>query len=170
MEFKDVIAKRYSCKAFSDQPVEEAQLTAILEAGRLAPTAKNLQEQRIYVVRSEAALAKIDQETPCRYGAPLVLVVAFDKTQVFTYPGGRYDSGREDATIVATHLLLAATDVGLDSCWVNYFDPDRLHDALDLPPQEEILMILALGHAAPGAGPLANHQKRKPCSETVFTL
>lgn len=43
MEFKDVIAKRYSCKAFSDQPVEEAQLIAILEAGRLAPTAKNLQ-------------------------------------------------------------------------------------------------------------------------------
>ena len=98
MEFKDVVKNRYSCKKYSTRQVEAEKLTAILEAGRLAPTAKNLQEQHIYVVRSEEGLAKIDAATPCRYGAPTVLVVAFDKNNVFTYPGGKRDSGTEDAT------------------------------------------------------------------------
>ncbi len=116
MEFSEVVKNRYSCKKFDGRPVEPAKLEAILQAGRLAPTAKNLQEQRIYVVQSEEGLAKLDQATPCRYGASTVLVVAFDKTNVFTYPGGKRDSGVEDATIVATHLMLAAADAGVDSC------------------------------------------------------
>ena len=115
MDFKDVVRNRYSCKKFSDKQVEGEKLTAVLEAGRLAPTAKNLQEQRIYVVQAEQMLAKIDQVTPCRYGAPTVLVVAYDKNNVFTYPGGKRDSGIEDATIVATHMILAAADEGVDS-------------------------------------------------------
>ena len=86
MEFKDVVKARYSCKKYSDRQVEPEKLAAILEAGRLAPTAKNLQEQRVYVVQSAEALARIDEVTPCRYGAPTVLVVAFDKNNVFTYP------------------------------------------------------------------------------------
>ena len=100
MEFKEVVKNRYSCKKFSDRQVENEKLTAILEAGRLAPTAKNLQEQHVYVVQVEQKLAKIDAVTPCRYGAPTVLVVAYDKNNVFTYPGGKRDSGMEDATIV----------------------------------------------------------------------
>ena len=110
MEFREVVKNRYSCKKYDGRKVDKAHLHNILEAGRLAPTAKNLQEQRIYVLQSADALAKIDQATPCRYGAPTVLVVAFDKNEVFTYPGGKRDSGAEDATIVATHLILAAAD------------------------------------------------------------
>ncbi|ORT99644.1 Nitroreductase family protein [Anaerovibrio sp. JC8] len=124
MEFKQVIKDRYSCKKYSDRQVEKEKITAILEAGRLAPTAKNLQEQHIYVVQSAELLAKIDEATPCRYGAPTVLVVAFDKNNVFTYPGDKRNSGVEDATIVATHMILAAADEGVDSCWLNYFDPE----------------------------------------------
>ena len=56
MEFKEVVKNRYSCKKFSDKQVEGEKLTAILEAGRLAPTAKNLQEQHVYVVQSAEAL------------------------------------------------------------------------------------------------------------------
>ena len=78
MEFKKVVKNRYSCKKFSDRQVEGEKLAAILEAGRLAPTAKNLQEQHVYVLQSADALAKVDAVTPCRYGAPTVLVVAFD--------------------------------------------------------------------------------------------
>ena len=170
MEFKDVVKNRYSCKKFSAKAVEDAKLEAILEAGRLAPTAKNLQEQKIYVVKSEEAIAKIDKATPCRYGAPLVLLVAFDKNNVFVYPGEKRDSGIEDATIVATHMILAAADEGLDSCWINFFDPDQLSEALELPAEEEILMLLDLGYAEEGAGPLPNHTARKPLEETVKYL
>ena len=126
MEFKEVVKNRYSCKKFSDRQVENEKLTAILEAGRLAPTAKNLQEQHVYVVQVEQKLAKIDAVTPCRYGAPTVLVVAYDKNNVFTYPGGKRDSGMEDAT-----------------------------------------MVMDLGYAAEGAGPLPNHTNRKRMEQTV---
>ena len=170
MDFKEVVKNRYSCKKYSDRQVEAEILDAILAVGRLAPTAKNLQEQHIYVVQSAEGLAKIDGVTPCRYGAPTVLVVAFDKNNVFTYPGGKRDSGVEDATIVATHMILAAADEGVDSCWVNFFDPEKLEAALDLPENEEILMVMDLGYAAEGAGPLANHNSRKALSETVSYL
>ena len=170
MEFKDVVKNRYSCKKYSDRQVEPEKLTAILEAGRWAPTAKNLQEQHVYVLQSEAALPKIDKATPCRYGAPTVLVVAFDKNNVFTYPGGRMDSGVEDATIVATHMILAAADESVDSCWLNFLDPDALAKDLGLPENEEILMVMDLGYDAEGAGPLPNHSSRKPLEETVSYL
>lgn len=170
MEFTQVIQARYSCKRFGSRALEEEKLAQILEAGRAAPTAKNLQEQRIYVVRSEAGLQKIDSVTPCRYGAPVCVVVAFDRNRVFTYPGEKRDSGIEDATIVATHMLLAAANAGVDSCWINFFDPDKLAAALALPENEAVLMILDLGYAAEGAGPLANHTSRKALSETITYL
>ena len=170
MEFNKVIRERYACKKFDGRRVEQAQLDAILEAGRLAPTAKNLQEQRVYVVQSEAGLAKLDKATPCRYGASTCLVVAFDRNNVFTYPGEKRDSGVEDATIVATHMLLAAASEGVDSCWINFFDPEVLAKELGLPENEEVLMVLDLGYAAEGTKPLATHSQRKELSETVAYL
>lgn len=170
MEFKEVIKNRYSCKKYDGRTVDKAALENILEAGRLAPTAKNLQEQHIYVIQSEEALAKIDTVTPCRYGAKTVIAVAFDKNNVFTYPGEKRDSGVEDATIVATHMILAAADEGVDSCWINFFDPEKLAEALGLPENEEVLMLMDLGYAAEGAGPLESHSNRKPIAETVTCL
>lgn len=167
MEFSELIKQRYSCKKYGSQQITGEQLQNILEAGRMAPTAKNLQEQKVYVVQSAEGLAKIDQHTPCRYGAPTVLVVAYDKDNAYTYPGSQRQSGIEDAAIVATHLMLGAANEGVDSCWLNCFNPEALHATLGLPENEEILMLLDLGFAAPEAGPLANHFSRKPVSETT---
>lgn len=168
--FNELARARYSCKSYSDRPLEEDKLATILEAGRLAPTAKNLQEQRIYVARTDEALAKIDEITRCRYGATTVLVVAFDTANTFIYPGGQRDSGIEDASIVATHMMLAAASVGVNSCWINLFDPAEAARVLDLPENEEVLMLLDLGYAAEDTGPLPNHDKRKPLDETVTFL
>ena len=167
MEFREVIQKRYSCKNYDGRKVDDEALKRILEAGALAPTAKNLQEQHIYVLEKEEDLAKIDAVTPCRYNAATVLVVCFDNDNVYTYPGGKRFSGVEDATIVATHMILAAANEQVDSCWINNFDPDKLHELLGLPANEDILMIMDLGYAKEGTHPLDNHFKRKPLSETV---
>ncbi len=167
MDFIELARSRYSCKKFDSRQISKEQLDSILEAGRLAPTAKNLQEQHIYVVQSNEGLAKLDSLTPCRYGAPTMLIVAFDKNNVFTYPGGKRNSGIEDATIVATHMILAAADEGVDSCWINNLDPDQLAADLGLPENEEILMAMDLGYAAEGVGPLPNHSSRKDLSDTV---
>ena len=170
MEFQQVVRERYSCRKFADRPIGEEKLAAILEAGRLAPTAKNLQGQRIYVVRSPEGLAKIDGLTVCRFGAPVVLVVAHDKNEVFVYPGEKYDSGVEDAAIVATHMMLAAKDQGIDSCWLNLLDPDAAAKELGLPENEQIVMFLDLGYAAEDAKPAKKHFSRKELSETVKYL
>ena len=105
-----------------------------------------------------------------RYGAPTVIAVAFDKNNVYTYPGEKRDSGIEDATIVATHMILASADEGVNSCWLNRFDPDKAAELLGLPQNEEVLMLMDLGYAAEGAGPLPNHEKRKDLTETVTYL
>ena len=170
MDFAQVIKDRYSCKKYDGKPLTEEQMNIIIESGSLAHNAKNMKEQHIYVVQSAEGLAKIDKLTPCRYGAPTVLVVAFNKDSVFTYPGGRRDSGVEDATIVATHMILAAANAGVDSCWVNFFFPEAAAKALGLPENEEVLMLLDLGHAAEDGKPLPNHSSRKALTETVSYL
>lgn len=170
MEFIEVVKSRYSCKKYDGKQISAEQLDAVLQAGRLAPTAKNLQGQRIYVVQSAEGLAKIDELTPCRYGAPTVLVIAFDKNSVFVYPGEEANSGVEDASIVATHMMLAATNTGVDSCWLNFFDPAAVAKAFELPENEQVLMLLDLGFAAEGFAPLPNHTSRKPLEETVKYL
>lgn len=167
MDFLELARARYSCKKFDGRTVEKELLEKVLEAGRLAPTAKNNQPQHIYVLQSEEALAKADQLTPCRYGAPIVLAVAHDTTNTFHYPGDRYESGAEDAAIVATHLVLGAKAVGLDTCWLNFFDPDKARELLGLPDNEEVTILIDLGYAAEDVRPLPNHTNRKPLAETT---
>ena len=94
MEFSEVIRNRYSCKKYDGRQIEKEQLDQILEAGRLAPTAKNLQEQRIYVIQTEEGLAKIDKLTPCRKPAGLRL---------------RLEPGSFERTVSYTHLTLPTT-------------------------------------------------------------
>ena len=150
--------------------MERQKLNAILNAGRLAPTAKNLQEQRIYVIEGEENLKKIDEVTPCRYNAGTCLLVAFNKDTVYTYPNSDRDSGIEDAAIVATHMMLAAADEGVDSCWVNCMDIEKTKAIFSLPDNEEVLMIMDLGYAAPDAQMNPNHNIRKDLKETVIYL
>ncbi len=167
MDFFELAKARYSCKKFSEKSVPEEKLTQVLEGGRLAPTAKNSQPQHIYVLRSEESIKSVDKITPCRYGAPVVLAVAHDTKSVFEYPGGVYNSGAEDAAIVATHLVLAAKAVGLETCWLNYFDPDKAKAELGLPENENVTILIDLGYPDEAAKPLPNHENRKPLSETV---
>ena len=161
MDFLELVKERYSCKKFSDKVVPDDKLSLILEAGRLAPTAKNSQEFKIYVAKSDEAFKKIDATTPCRYNAKTVLLVAYDKNGEYIYPGEKIRSGAEDVAIVATHMMLMAKNVGVDSCWINCFDPTKLKELLELPESEEIVMLLDIGYPSDGIGPLPNHNSRK---------
>ena len=120
-------------------------------------------------LRVKEYLDKIDACTPCRYHAPTVLVVAYDKNNVFDYPGNERNSGIEDAAIVATHLMLAAYNAGIDSCWINFFNPQEMKKALDLPENEEVVMMLDLGYGNQQE-PLPNHHLKKELAETVKYL
>ena len=82
--FMDLARRRYAVREYAQTPVEQAKLDSILEAGRLAPTAKNVQPQHIYVLQSPEAIAKINELTRCAYGAPVVFLVCYDTELAWT--------------------------------------------------------------------------------------
>ena len=117
MDFRELADRRFSVRKFSARPVEREKLEAVLAAALAAPTAKNLQPQRIYVLQGADALAKLDALTHCRYGAGTVLLFAYDTGEDWKNPLEEgVHSGVEDASIAATHAMLQAAELGLGTC------------------------------------------------------
>ena len=123
MDFTSVVVGRESVRKYDGRKPSEEQLERILEAGRWAPTAFNKQPQRVFVLESESALAKMDQVHPCRYDAQLVLLVCGDSEIAASYEGN--STAMVDATIAATHMLLAAYNEGVDSVWAGVHLPEE---------------------------------------------
>lgn len=170
MDFLSLAAERYSVRAFSDRPVEEEKLQKVLESGRLAPTAKNNQPQRIYVLKSPAALETVQTLTPCAFGAPVVLMVCGDTKEAWAHPDTGHASTEMDVSIVTTHMMLEAWEQGLGSTWVCRFDTERARTAFHLPETVQPFCLLPIGYAAETAQPSPNHGKRKQLEETVTVL
>ena len=171
MELMQAMTERYSVRAFDARPIEADKLERVLEAGRLAPTAKNIQPQHLYVLQSPEALEKVRALTRCAYNAPTVLLFAYDKTAMWTNPfENEITSGEQDIAIVATHVMLKAFDEGLGTCWVCYMPNSEVHKAFDLPENEHAALLMPIGYPASGAVTSSNHGKRKPLAETVTVL
>ncbi len=170
MEFSQLIKERYSVRKFADQPVEQDKLEKILEAGRVAPTAKNLQPQRIYVLQSQEALLKIRTIARCAFNAPLVLLVCGDLKEGWVNPFNQRNSTEMDVSIVNTQMMLQAKELGLDSTWVCWFDTAAVKAAFCLPEEIEPFCLLPLGYPAAGVVPSSTHHQRKALSETVIML
>lgn len=171
MEFQDIIERRYACRRYRGDQVEEWKLDRILAAANRAPSAKNRQSPRIYVLRSAQALDTLDTLTHCRYGASMVLLFAYDAGEEWHNPtGSGARSGVEDASIAATFAMLEATELGLATCWCNSFDNADLERRFGLPERERSVLIMPVGYAANEATPAPTHAVRKPLAEMVRTL
>ena len=168
MEFTSVIKERCSIRGFQQKQVEKEKLDEILEAGRIAPTAKNSQPQRVYVLQSEEAISKINEASPCIYNSKTVLLVCSNKEEAFHK--GNYSTYEMDASIVATHMILAAANIGVDSVWVEMFDNDKVKELFELPNDIEPICLIPLGYRAENVSPSEKHYSRKPLEETVFYL
>jgi nitroreductase len=165
MEFQELIEKRYSVRAYKPDPVDDEMLERVLEAARLAPTAANRQPFQLIVIHTagrEAELKRI-------YGRdwfvqpPLIICVCGVLDQGWV----RRDDGKSyvdvDAAIVMDHLILAAADLGLGTCWIGAFNPDAAREVLGLPEGVEPIAFTPLGYPADQAG----GKKRKPMTELV---
>jgi nitroreductase len=158
--FLELVKARYSVRSFKPQPIKPEELAQVLEAGRVAPTACNNQPQRIKVITDRAELAKVDECTPCRFGALTVLLVCYDRTVCWKRVFDGAASGEIDASIVTTHLILAAQEAGLGACWVMYFDPAKTIELFALPPNIIPVAMLPIGYPAEDAVPAAEHDQR----------
>ena len=156
MEFLELAAQRYSVRSFSDRPVEREKIDLILKAAQLAPTAVNYQPQRIYVLKSDEAMAKINRLCRCVYGAPMVFLICSDERRTWksqTEPG--YSTGEMDCSIVCTHMMLEAWEQGLGSVWVRLFDVQAVAKAFDLPAYIKPICLLPVGYASEDSVPYA---------------
>ena len=168
--FMRILESRYSCHAFSKYPVSETKLQMILDAGRMAPSAGNCQPTRIWVVKSEEALARLHTVHPC-YGAPVVLIVGCRNEEAWVRPYDGVIAAKTDAAIVLTHLMLTATDAGLANMWIWDFNPSKLREVLPETREHGVYGLLAIGHPASGAGqPTELHAVRKSLDELVKVL
>ena len=166
-DFLTLAQSRYSCRKFKDTPVPQEALDKILLAGQVAPTACNLQPQRVHVLQSEDALAKLRLCTRCHFGAPLALLVCADTTQCWKRRFDGQDSSWVDASIVTTHMMMAAWDEGIGSTWVMHFDPAAVRAEYQLPDEQLPVAILVLGYPAEDAVPAPMHDDNKPLTDTV---
>ena len=165
MEYEKLIKERKSTRLFSNKEVEQEKIDKILEAGRLAPTAKNVQPFKIIVVKSEEGLKKIDKCTPCRYKAPVVLIVCGDVEKAYV----KDDTPMYvmDASIVNTHMMLEATNIGVDNIWIEYFDTDKLINEFELPNNLKPVCLLPIGYKAKLCPPSPLHKIRKSIDKLV---
>ncbi len=168
MTFIALAKNRYSCRSFSEKTVEKEKLDLVLEAGRIAPTATNSQPVHVKVLKSPAAIEKIRGLTRMAYNAPIVLMVSYDKSISYhaSKYGDEHDCGPEDASIVATHMMLEAADLGLNTLWARGFNAEPIEEAFEFSENEKLVCLLDLGYADPvHGGPSPRHPVRKPISE-----
>lgn len=170
MDFEKLSAERYSLRKFSDRPVELEKLAAVLEAGRNAPTAHNLQPQRIFVLQSKEALEKVDGCTGAHFHPPVVLVVACDLEQAWKREDDGKNHGEIDAAIASAQMMLQAADLGLGTTYVGMFSPEKLLAAFPQMAGLTPVALLPLGYPAEGAHPSRLHGDRKPLEELVEYL
>ena len=171
MTFQELAKNRYSVRSFRETPIEKEHMDLILEAGRVAPTACNFQPQKIYVARSAEAREKLASVCRCTFGAPVILVVCYDRTRDWKnklMPG--LTSGETDAAIVCTHMMLQAADLGIGSCWVGYFNPEQVAEVLGLPENITVTALLPIGYPAENAEPLPLHSQYRELADTVAEI
>lgn len=160
--FLELAKARYSVRYYAKTPVEQEKIDAILEAARIAPTAKNQQPFHIYALTSKKSLAKINELTRSAYEAPVVFIVCYDKNAQWTNPlDPRVKSGEMDASIVGTHMMLEAAEQGLGSCWVKFFNPKEVAAAFEIPDNLAVSFLLDVGYPAKGAAPNKMHFEKR---------
>ena len=156
MDFMELAAERYSVRSYSDRPVEQEKIDQILKAAQLAPTAVNFQPQMIYVLKSKEAMSEINRLCRCIYGAPMVFLICSDERKTWKSQTERgYSSGEMDCSIVCTHMMLEAWELGLGSVWVILFHLNAVAEAFELPPYIKPICLLPVGYASEDSIPYA---------------
>lgn len=165
MSILDIAKKRYSVRSYLEKEVERDKLVQILEAGRIAPSAVNYQPIHLLVITDQKEKEKVAEAYPRDWfkKAPVIIVACGDHSKSWKRNDGK-DHCDIDVAIAIDHMTLAATDLGLGTCWVCAFDAKRCHEILELPENLEVVALLPLGYPT---GERSNEIKRQSLEEFV---
>jgi nitroreductase len=175
MTFDEILDARHSVRAYDQRPVREEDLRALLEAARVAPSACNSQTWRFIAVTDRSFISRIAQEgmrpvirNAWLSSAPL-LIVGCAQLDILANRVGSSVTGIEyyqiDLGIAMEHMVLKATERGLGTCWIGWFNEKKIKEILDIPRKVKVLALLSVGYSRDEAIP---PRKRKPLEEFVF--
>lgn len=170
MEFKELMTARYSVRKFKPDTVPDGAVDELLEALRVAPTARNQQPLRAWVVKSPERLAEVRKVTKYHYNAPLTIAIGFVADEAYVRQADGRNFGIVDASIAATQLWLRAADLGLGAVWVSDFEPEALKAAFPEFAPAEIVVLMQIGYPADDSRPVAWHTKKRPAAELFAVL
>jgi nitroreductase len=164
MEFLDLIKARYSVRKYKSEPIEEEKLNIILEAARLAPTAHNQQPFKLIVVKTEGNEENLKRIYPANFfvEAPIIICACAILEEGWTRDDGK-NYTEVDTSIVMDHLILAATNLGLGTCWIGKFDLKAAREVLNIPKNILPLVFTPIGYPDDKPRP----KKRKNIDEIV---
>lgn len=158
MNFLELTKLRFSCRDYESRAVECEKIDYVLECARMAPSAVNRQPWRFRVVTAQEGLQRLwdcyDREW--FRTAPACIVVSLCHNEEWVRSDGK-QHGDIDVAIAAEHICLAATEMGLGTCWVCNFDADRCRGVLQMQTGEEPVVLIPIGYPACEATP----KKRK---------
>lgn len=166
MEFFDAVRARRSIRAYRRDPVSDDVFNRVMEAARLAPSAKNIQPWKFVVIRDPAVSAELavacnNQQYVAQ--APIVICGCALETIAYRGMGGYWNSWAVDLAIALEHIVLAAAAEGLGTCWIGSFKEDDVRRILQIPPEVKIVALTPLGYPVQEPGP----RPRKPLSEII---
>ena len=168
MSFLDLAKRRYSVRSYTQQKVEKEKLEYIIEAGRIAPTACNIQPQRLLVIDSEEGIAKLRRAANI-FNVQTAIIVFGDSADVWIRPQDGKKTIDIDASIVTDHMVHAATDMGLGTLWMTWFDPAVIMKEFNVPKNYVPVNLLLIGYAAGHPlSPDRHSRTRKELEDTVF--
>lgn len=179
MDFFEVVARRHSVRTFSPEPVPEELILRCIEAARLAPSWRNGQCWRFIVVRDRQTIEQLAAQRIYGYpinnwlrSAPAVVVACADPRQSGQH--GDLPYWAVDTAIALEHLVLAATALGLGTCWIGGFDEATVRRLLGIPERIRVVAYTPLGYPATRESlmgrtvkAIARSHTRKPLEQIV---
>ena len=162
--FLQMVRERWSVRRFSAEQISDKHMARILEAGRNAPSACNYQPQRILVLQSDEAIARMRAVTGWAFNAPTILLACADLEESWKNPDGA-DSAEVDTAIALDHMMMEAWECGVGSTWVRGFDERIMREAFSIPPTWKIVAMMPMGYPAENAQPSRWHFRRKQSEE-----
>lgn len=168
MDFTELAKKRYSVRKFKNTHLPDEVIDKILEAGHLASTGCNYQPQRILVINTDESCLKLKSCTKCHFDAPTAMLVCYNKNECWTRKYDGATCGIVDASIVTTHMMLKAAEIGVGSTWVMHFDPFKMREEFSIPEDIEPVALLVMGYPADDAEPKNLHNEFRDENEIVF--
>lgn len=168
--FLQIAESRFSVRDYDPRPVEKEKIEKLLRVAQVAPTAANKQPQKIYIITKDEDREKLKTVTKYTFNAPMFFVVCVDKDIVWKHKTEDTNSIDIDGSIIATHILFEAYDLGLGSVYVRAFQTEELKKLFNIPENIKPVALLPLGYPKENAKPAPSHFKKKNIDEMVEYL